>query len=314
MKHAVLDIPDEVRRKAAARGAEGVAWLAGLGKLVADLEREWDLSFMRVLSGGTEAFVAEVGTANGGNAVVKIVPPWVDPSGSELRILLAANGRGYVQVLGHDSARGVMLLERLGPLLHQLGLSIETQLEIICATLQEAWMPLPKGAQFMSGAEKASDLAAFIETTWRELGEPCSRHAIDLALSFAELRRKAFDPDTAVLAHGDAHAWNTLLVPGGGPRRFKFIDPDGLFIERAYDLAVAMREWAAELLAGDPLTLGRRRCNYLSQLTGVDPEPIWQWGYIERVSSGLLLKHLRMDQPAHEFLTVAEAWSKNDLK
>jgi len=70
-----------------------------------------------------------------------------------------------------------------------------------------------------------------------------------------------------------------------------------------------MREWGPELLAGDPLALGRRRCELLAELTGVAPEPIWQWGFIERTSSGLLLREPGLDDPAREFLSIAEAWT-----
>jgi len=206
-----------------------------------------------------------------------------------------------------------MLLERLGPQLHQLGLPLDAQIEIICATLRDAWRPLPEGLQLMSGAEKASSLAAFIETTWAALEKPCSERAIDKARSFAEVRRQAFDPQNAVLAHGDAHAWNTLLVPAGGPQRFKLVDPDGLFIERAYDLCISMREWPSELLMGDPLELGRRRCRQLARLSGVEPEPIWQWGFIESLSNGILLKQKGLDKLASEFLTVVSAWAIGDL-
>ena len=313
MKEAALVIPDRVRRTALAHGKGGLEWLAGLARLVAELEREWDLSIGRTFSTGTEAFVAEAVSADGRQAVLKIAIPGLDPAARELHTLLAANGRGYVQVLQHEAARGVMLLERLGPQLHQLRLPLITQIEIICATLQDAWMQPPKGLQLVSGAEKASNLAAFIEGAWPELGKPCSERAIDKALSFADVRRQAFDPRNAVLAHGDAHAWNTLLVPGGGPRRFKFVDPDGLFIERAYDLGISMREWGSEFLAGDPLELGRRRCHLLARLTGVEPEPIWQWGFIERISNGLLLKQKGLDEAADEFLTVADAWALGDL-
>jgi streptomycin 6-kinase len=313
MKGAALDIPDKVRRTALARGEDGLAWLAGLGRLVAEVEREWDLSIGRTFATGTEAFVAEAVTADGRQGVLKILIPGLDSSHRELRTLLAANGRSYVQVLRHEAARCVMLLERLGPQLHQLDLPIDAQIKIICATLQEAWMPPPEGLQLMSGAEKAGSLAAFIETAWPELGKPCSERAVDKALSFADVRRQAFDPQNAVLAHGDAHAWNTLLVPGSGPRRFKFVDPDGLFIERAYDLGISLREWGSELLAGDPLVLGRRRCHQLARLTGVEPEPIWQWGFIERVSNGLLLKQKGLDKLASESLTVADAWAMGDL-
>ena len=128
------------------------------------------------------------------------------------------------------------------------------------ALLLEAWAPAPNGVFFQTGAEKAKSLAGFIEATWRELGEPCSERTIDTALRFAAICSRAFDPATAILAHGDAHAWNTLLVPDDGPRRFKFVDPDGLLIERAYDLGIPMREVGAELLAADPASLGQQRC------------------------------------------------------
>jgi len=312
MKDA-LQIPDKVRRTALARGEDGRAWLAGLGRLVAQLEREWDLSIGHAFSTGTEAFVAEAVTADGRPAVVKIPITGIDPSRRELRMLLAANGRGYVQVLRHDTAQGIMLLERLGPQLHQFGLPLDAQIEIICATLRDAWLPIPEGLQLMSGAEKADNLAAFIETAWSALGRPCSERAVEKALSFAEVRRRAFDPKNAVLAHGDAHAWNALQVPGHNPQRFKFVDPDGLFIERAYDLGISMREWPSELLAADPLELGRRRCHQLARFTGVEPEPIWQWGFIESLSNGLLLRQKGLDKAASEFLTVVDAWALGDL-
>jgi hypothetical protein len=37
----------------------------------------------------------------------------------------------------------------------------------------------------MSGAEKASTLAAFIETAWPALDKPCSERGVDVALRFA---------------------------------------------------------------------------------------------------------------------------------
>jgi streptomycin 6-kinase len=83
-------------------------------------------------------------------------------------------------------------------------------------------------------------------------------------------------------------------------------------IERAYDLGILMREWGAELMAGDPLVLGRRRCQHLARLSGAAPEAIWQWGFIERTSTGLLLLELGRDEWAHEFLTVADVWAGAD--
>jgi streptomycin 6-kinase len=152
-----------------------------------------------------------------------------------------------------------MLLERLGPQLQEPGLPQDGQIEIICRTLHEAWMPIPNGPPLTTAAEKAVELAQIIESNWSTLGSLCSERTIDLALSYAERRRLAFDPAQSVLVHGDAHQWNLLRVPGsaGG---FKFIYPDGLFAERAFDLAIPMREWGSVLPDGDLLRLGRHRC------------------------------------------------------
>ena len=201
-----------------------------------------------------------------------------------------------------------MLLERLGPQLQELGLPPDRQIEIICATLHEAWMPLPDGPAFATGAEKAVELAQIIESNWSALGKPCSERTIDLALSYAERRRLAFDPAQSVLVHGDAHQWNVLRVPDTTDG-FKFIDPDGVFAERAFDLAIPMREWGSVLPDGDLLRLGRHRCRLLADLTGVDEQPIWEWSLVQCVSNGLLLKQIGFDDPASVEFAMADAWT-----
>lgn len=302
-----LDIPEPVRRRARAAGAAGEAWLAGLSRAVGELATAWGLTVGRTLTGGTEAFVAEATTADGRLAVLKVLPHGVAAT-DELQTLLAARGRGYAEVYAADVARGALLLERLGPPLAALGLPSDAQIAGICATLREAWAARPTAMPSVDGAEKARALGDFIEATWRELGRPCPAAVVDTALRYADERRRSFDPRSAVLAHGDPHPWNTLLVPGAAPARFKFIDPDGLFIEPAYDLGVVMREWTAELLAGDPLALGGRLCRRLAELTGVEPEPIWQWGFVERTSTGLLSLQIGLEG-GREMLAVAERWA-----
>ena len=279
-----------------------------LAGVVSELATEWALSVGPTLSGGTEAFVAEVTMADGREAILKVGLPGRDQATNELRTLLAVRGRGYANIYRHDQAREAMLLERLGPKLDEFGLSVDAQIEVICATLAEAWVALPESTCFTTGAKKAESLSEFIEATWLEVGRPCSERTIKTALRYAEQRRRSFNPDFAVLAHGDAHAGNTLLVPDQAWGYFKFVDPDGLFVERAYDLAISMREWTSELLAGDPLKLGVRRCHQLAKLSGVGPESIWQWGFIERTSTGLLCTKIGLEG-ARDMLAIAEAWA-----
>jgi len=306
-----IELRDKVLKNIAAQGEVGTAWLADLPTLVHKLETDWGIKVGQIFPNATEAYVAAVVTADGEDVALKIPIPGIEKANRELRTLQAANGRGYARLLRHDAACGAMLLERLGPQLARLGLPIEKQIEIICSTLRQAWMPLPSGLRLMSGAEKASGMASYIESVWAKLGKPCSARAIAIGLRFANARADAFDPDSAVLAHGDAHAWNTLQDPTA--QGFKFVDPDGLFIERAHDLSISMREWSAELLAGDPVALGRQRCALLSRLAGVDTEAIWQWGFIERLVNGLLYKEIGPEENAAEFLAVVEAWADAEL-
>lgn len=305
-----IDLPETARRRALADGERGAAWLEALPQLAAELAGDWELSLGRTLEGGTESLAIEARLSDGRAAVLKLTPPGRDPAARELAVLLAAGGRGYAEVYARDLARGALLLERLGPQLAQSGWSVARQIEALCETLLAAWMVPASCEGFQTGAEKARVLADFTTQAWEELGRPCAERTIETALSYARAREAAFDPARAVLAHGDAHAWNALQVPGGGG--FKFVDPDGLFIEPAYDLGIAMREWAQDLLAGDPVGLGARRCARLAELTGVEAEPIWQWGFMERTSTGLMALKLGMAE-GREMLAVADAWGAGGL-
>lgn len=306
---AKFAIPEVTRRRASNLGEAGRAWLSGLDGDIRALSAEWELAVGPVLHGGSEAFVAEATTAEGDPAVLKVGLPGSESGRQEARVLLSAGGQGYAGIYRHDERRRAMLLERLGPRLEDLGLPVEAQVSIICATLKTAWRTPPADVPWMTGAEKAASLAAFIIDLWKELDRPCSERVVDRALAFARRRGDAFDPEISVLAHGDAHAANTLQAPGPGGPAFKFIDPDGLFIEPAYDLAICMRGRGAPLLAGGAVALGQERARLLSALTGVEPRPIWEWGFIERVSTGLLLKQLGQEAEADEYLAVAELWA-----
>ena len=71
-----------------------------------------------------------------------------------------------------------------------------------------------------------------------------------------------------------------------------------------------MRDWSEELIDGDTVRLGRERCELLSELTGVDEGPIWQWGFIERVSTGLGMLEIGMKTESTEMLAVAEKFNR----
>src|ERR1700687_3198179 len=113
-------IPDKVRPKPQEQGAAGSAWLAGLPQQIAEIERDWAITVGDTTQNATEAFVAFARTADGGDAVLKIVMPGFDANRQELRVLRAANGNGYATLLRADEAQNVVVLERLRRQAHGL--------------------------------------------------------------------------------------------------------------------------------------------------------------------------------------------------
>jgi|KBSMisStandDraft_5_1062788.scaffolds.fasta_scaffold117552_2 streptomycin 6-kinase len=307
MTEHTLNVPDKVRRTAKSFGAAGEAWLSSLPEETARIARDWSLTLGEASGGGTEAYVVFAKTREGQDAVLKLTITGIDPTRQELRTLKAADGRGYVKLLRADETANVMLLEKLGPQLHALALPEERVMEIISATLKEAWHARPDGPAFATGAERAREFGGVVAANWALLGKPCPERTFDATLAAARRRELAFDPAHSVLAHGDAHEWNTLQALGS-TTGFKFVDPDGAFAERAFDLAIPMREWGAVMPAGDPLALGRRRCELLSGFTGVARDAIWDWSLIQLVWNSFLLLQVGLDQPAIVSLAMADAW------
>lgn len=285
---APLTVPELVRQRAMANGRAGRRWLEDLPEVVTGLAGRWGLQLGDSFEGGTAAFVV-AGTDQSDRAcVLKVAMPLdMEEKGAFLRSVLVhqlAGGRGCAELFEYDVSTPAMLLERLGPNLAELGMGLPRLLDTISVTLRSFWRPVREEVGLPTGAEKAAWLARYIARMWDRLGGPCDRAVIDRALMYCDDRAAAFDPTNAVLVHGDAHGWNTLDAGGGS---FKFVDPEGLRSEPAHDLSVPMREYNRPLLAGDTARLVWERAELLASQCGVDAQPVWEWGFIERVSTGL---------------------------
>jgi streptomycin 6-kinase len=302
----VRDVPELVRQRAMANGPAGRRWLRDLPDVVKDLAERWDLRLGPAFRGGTASYVAAATDASGRACVLKVAMPLdineVEAFARSVLVHQLAEGRGCAELLCHDEAVPAMLLERLGPNLHELGLPLSQVLSTIAATLRAFWRPVADTCDLRTGADQAAWLADYVTLMWDQLGRPCRRDVIDRAVAFCDERAAAFDPSDAVLVHGDAHGWNTLEATGSD---FKFVDPEGLRSSPAHDLAVAMREYNRPLLAGDTARLVRQRAEQLAAWCDVDPEPVWQWGFIERVSTGLANLRDFEDDEGWAFLEVA---------
>jgi streptomycin 6-kinase len=293
----VVRVPDTVLSQARAAGAE--TWLEQIPALVAGLESDWSITVGRTYDGGSEALVVEATLDDGSPAVLKIlVPGRGDAASYEATVLRLAGGEGCPDLFRFDPERGALLMERLGRPLHELGFPLARRLEILTDAAARVWRPAP-GCGLPTGAEKARWLADFVVKMWEELDRPIPERTLAEARDAAGRRERAHREETAVLVHGDIHDMNALESGNG----FALIDPDGLLAEPEYDLGVIIRGDPCELLVGDPLD----RARTLARRTGLDPVAIWEWGVVERVSTGLLCTRIGLQPLGRDMLRAAEA-------
>jgi streptomycin 6-kinase len=265
--------------------------------LVGGLEADWGITVGAPYPNPTEAYVAAAELADGTPAVLKLcIPRELDAARLEIATLRLAAGDGCVALLRDDVERGALLLERLGPMLGDLGLPLVEANEILVATVERVWRPAADQG-LTTGAAKARWLADFVTSAWEELDRPCSEPAVDQALVCAARRGAAHDDERAVLVHGDVHQGNALRAGAG----WKLVDPDGLLAEPEYDLGVLLRE--------DPDTPAvlRARCAGLAARTGLDATAIWEWGVIERVATGLVCERIGLQPIGRQMLAAADA-------
>lgn len=288
-------------------GALGEEWLAELPRLIADIERAWSISIVRSMLGGTAGYVALVRTGDKQDAVLKLAIPDEEFS-KEVHTLARAEGRGYVNLLAYDITRYAMLQEALGPSIAELELAPEHALRLLTSTLKQAWqVPQQADLNVISSDEKAEGLFKIVDAL--SIKYPCPQSVITRALTYAQSRINAFDISRFVILHGDPHPANALKIPKprtGAESGFVFVDPDGFIGDPAYDLGVVLRDWSSQLLAAkDPLNLAHTYCRLLASESGIDENAIWEWSFLERVSTGLYCASLGLDI-AQQFLESAE--------
>ena len=301
-------LPPLVVKRAKSVGAVGEAWMAGLDGMISELEKKWHIAVGEALSGGTHAFAARADGEKGDAYVLKIDMP--EELGGDfsrgIAALKLADGQGYARLYAYDRERKACLLERLGKPVSQSGRPVRDQIRIICSVLEKVWSIPAADGELLSGKDSIAWFREFIGEEWEKLNHPCPRKVITQAYSYLQSREKNMNPSEFVLVHGDAHGGNTLETLSGDG--WKLIDPDGIFYEKAYDLGVLMREWIEEY-KDDPLEKGRQRCEYLHQLTGVPRQAVWEWGYLQTVSTAFVMLRVGQEETGYQMLRIARCWS-----
>lgn len=303
-----ITVHPTVRAYLESLGAPGRAWLDALPAAVEEQRRAWSLLLDETLPGGSRSYLRRATTADGERAVLKLAYP--EPIlETQIATLAAARGRGYVRLLAHDTRRGALLLESLGPPIGETD-DVTAVLTLTADTLMQAWQVPSEGlSPRRDGAEhKAAGLLALVSDLSGYAAAPF-RPAVEQALGYARERLGARDLARQVVVHGDPHAENLLRVERARPGAETgcvLVDPEGFPCEPEYDLGVALRGWNTRLLAStNPQGELRAWCEQVAYRTGTEAEAVWQWAYLERVSTGLYLHHHGLPHLGAPFLEVA---------
>ena len=300
--------PEDVLALVRARPWAAAPWARELvdsfpGRLRAALRR-WDLRIVRAFTDGAELPVLEVHGRGIGPAVLKLGGHGSDHD-QQVRVLRAADGRGYVRVLDHAEEIGATLLERLGAPLHATAATPEAEIDTLADLLPVTWdLPSAVGESH-APSQKARSLLALVDGA---LEAPEDRHrpvleqARRLALALVE------DPSPRqVILHGDPHADNALRRGA----EHVLTDPDGFLGELEYDAGVALRDHQQlldYLERRDPGAARRRHAALVArtaQRLALDPDRITAWAHLERVTTGIHLRSLGWASEGESWLRTA---------
>ena len=122
----------------AVRGDAGVHWLAGISRLLGEIEGSWDVRIGPPYE-LSYSYVAPATDSAGRPSVVKLTVPGAAQLDREAAALDGFAGHGAIRLLDRDDSRGALLLERAEPgrELAELGPDRDGEATaILCSVLQ----------------------------------------------------------------------------------------------------------------------------------------------------------------------------------
>ncbi|MBQ0984392.1 kinase [Streptomyces sp. F63] len=269
-------------REAGDAAPAGRTWLAELPVLTRDALRRWELAPERVQEpGGRSSLLVLVRRADGGRAALKLVPPGADAA-AQRAALARWDGFGAVRLLEADEAAGALLLERLHGEVSLSSLPEAKALLEAAGTVRRLWTE-PDAHPYPSVADRTARAAALLRTAADEPWAADVRPLAGQALA-AHAELTAAEPERLLL-HGRFREGKVLA---GERAPWLAVGPDPLVGERAYDLALPVRDRLEDLVAAPGgAAAARRRLGRLADSLEVDRERLRGWTVFRAVADGL---------------------------
>jgi streptomycin 6-kinase len=262
-------------------GQKGRDWLNEFPNLLLACQRQWSLRLDEPFNNLSFNFVVPGMTADHTQIVLKLGVPCRELS-SEAAALRLIDGRGAVRVLGDESSKGAILLERVTPgnPLHKLKGEHEAA-TIAARVMQSIWRPVQQHSDFVTTEQWFAAFARLRKSFNGGVG-PFPPDLISTAeRTFTELNATSTE---RMLLHGDLHHENILHSQSG----WVAIDPKGVIGERDYEVGAFLRNQLPTSSTADETarTLTARISVFAAELN-LDRARLAKWAFYQTVLSAV---------------------------
>ena len=260
-------------------GPAGVAWLAQLPALLAEVAARWSLTVLPPFPELSYNYVAPVVGPDGAALVLKAGVPHSE-LWDEMEALRLFDGRGIARLVAADRERGVLLLERVLP-----GESLRTvadddeQARVLAEVLLALdGVALPDGHGFRTIAH----LARGLERLRAEFGGTGPFPPERVIRAEGLFRELAAGTAALRLIHGDLNPGNILRATRAP---WLAIDPKGYAGDPLWDVATFLNDPPGSLSPGDLRRLQARRVARLAEALVQPRDAILAWAEAHAVLS-----------------------------
>jgi len=257
-----------------AYGAKGVQWLTDLPTIIEQCVEQWSLTNLNPYETLTYNYVLS-GMMHNVPIVLKLR---CDPIALEKEVaaLHAFENHGCIKIIAHNALLGAVLLEQVMP-----GKSLSTLVD------HQDELATRIAADCIRKLHQATIPTRFLFPTLEQTLPDFTLETKELMPFIAQARtlRKQLlaSPQEKVFLHGDFHHGNIL---SSSNKTWSVIDPEGIIGDPVYDLAVYIRNPLTKLLdAPDAQTIIVNRIHQFANLLGYNPQHIYDWTYLQTVSS-----------------------------
>ncbi|MFF3763453.1 aminoglycoside phosphotransferase family protein [Streptomyces sp. NPDC001922] len=252
-------------------GEEGMAWIAGLPALAAELMDRWELERDGASGSGEASLVLPVLRNDGTRAVLKLQMPREETTAAVIG-LRTWDGEGMVRLLDHDPGSSTMLLERLDGARTLASIEDDDVAMGILAELQARLVRVPAPQGLRSLGDVAAEMLEQVPRAVTTLADPADRQRLrGWASAVADL---VGEPGDRML-HWDLH-YDNVLAADREP--WLAIDPEPLSGDPGFDLWPALdSRWEDVVAKGDTPRIVQRRFDLLTEVLGLDRARATGW-------------------------------------